>query len=673
MTAERLPVLLADGPRLRASAARPLLDAAGFLSRPFRGERQGPALILVDPERHDARALLEAPEAESQLRAVALPEDSRLLQRCLDQAAQGLGQPDLAQAAQITAIVSELSGLADLNAVLRLVTVRARQLVDAEGATVFLVDYDQGELVVRAAEGGTGVQLVETRSSLGQGIAGSVVQSLRPLLVNAPAEDPRFDATNDRRTGFVTRNLAAVPIFWHGRLVGVLEAVNRNGGPFSEADLRALVTLAQHVGIAVNHTRAAEALVATAWAARQRSQDLETLVRERTDVLTRAKREWEQTFDAIAEPMAVMDGFVIRRANKAYARRAGLLINEVPGRTCYRLLGRTAPCPNCPLARTPPGTNGEVELHSGRLEAISGFALADGGTIAHYRDVTLERALEAKLRAVDRLAAVGQLAAGAAHEINNPVGFVSSNLVTLSSYLTDLAGVANRAALAGRLAAVGDLKGAAALFVSDEVDVDIEETVTEVMALVTESRSGLERVTNIVRALKELAKQEVQTAPERVSVSTLVDTVRRQLAPLHPKVRASWRHRTDVPVVCQPLHVERALAAVVKNALQAAQQGGGNVELSVEAMGSEVRVTVADDGPGIPDSIRMKVFEPFFTTRGVGGGVGLGLTAAYGIVARHGGRIELVPRQGGGTLAVIVFPAAANAPESALGLDESAA
>ena len=78
-------------------------------------------------------------------------------------------------------------------------------------------------------------------------------------------------------------------------------------------------------------------------------------------------------------------------------------------------------------------------------------------------------------------------------------------------------------------------------------------------------------------------------------------------------------------------------------------------------------MVIADDGPGISESTRARVFEPFFTTRGIGGGVGLGLTAAYGIVTRHGGRIELSPRHGGGTAVVIALPAAAR-DESALEL-----
>src|SRR6185312_2813385 len=100
MFPDRPPILLADGPRLRASATRPLLDAAGFLSRPFRGEKQGPALILVDPDRPDARTLL-APKEAAQLRPIAVPNDSRALVRALEQAALGLGQPELAQASHI--------------------------------------------------------------------------------------------------------------------------------------------------------------------------------------------------------------------------------------------------------------------------------------------------------------------------------------------------------------------------------------------------------------------------------------------------------------------------------------------------------------------------------------------------------------------------------------------
>lgn len=658
----RPPVLLADGPHLRASAVRPLLDAAGLFSRPYRGEDSGPALILVDPQRSDAAALLAQAPTEAQLRAVKLPSDSRLLVPALEAAALGLGQPEAAVLSQLAAVASELAGAANLDALLKQVAQRAQQLVEAEAGTVFLVDPDTGELVVRVAEGGAGAQMLDVRMPGNKGLVGWVVQSRLPVMVNSPRADLRFDSSHDDRTGFVTRNLAAVPIYWRGEIVGVVEVVNKRGGPFGDADLRALAALAPHVGIAINHTRSAEALRRISAQARQRTTDLESLVQQRTAVLARAKKEWEQTFDAISEPLAVLEGFTIRRANRAYARRARLPIADVVGKHCYALLGRKSPCPGCPLAATPPHSSGELQMRDGQRAVLTSFVLQDGATVVHYRDVTAERELEAKLRDADRLAAVGQLAAGAAHEINNPIGFLGSNLVSLQSYFEELAEAAGRAELAAELAASGKSKEALALLARARGSVPVGELAEDATGLIAESQSGLKRVADIVKALKALAKQELSTGAAAVALTTSLELAVRQLSAEHPRVKVAWLSRDPVPVCGNPLQLQQALQAVLKNALQAAEAGGRSVSLSVERIGEEARATIADDGPGIPPHQLARVFEPFFTTRGIGGGVGLGLTAAYGIVTRHGGRIELLPREGGGTSAVISLPRLAEVP-----------
>jgi signal transduction histidine kinase len=450
-------------------------------------------------------------------------------------------------------------------------------------------------------------------------------------------------------------------VFFRGEVMGALEVVNRRSGPFSGDDLRALSALALQVGIALNHTRAAVSLRATALAARQRTQDLESEVAERTVVLERAKKEWEQTFDAISEPVAVLDGFVVRRANKSYARRARLPITHVTGRTCYQLVGRSEPCAGCPLiARRRTGA-AELEVVEGRRHTVATYAISDGGTVVHYRDVTESRALEVKLRDTDRLAAVGQLAAGAAHEINNPLGFVSSNLSSLDGFFEDLAGLAGRLALAAQLAGTGKGKEAVAMLArmhAQGEQTDIAAVVEDASGLIAESQAGLRRVADIVRALKELAKQELQGNSEPVSLATALELALRALGPEYPGVKARMGARDEGLVRGQPLQLQQALQAVLKNALQAAQAGGGVVDLSTDLLGAEVRLTIADDGPGIDPAIRARVFEPFFTTRGIGGGVGLGLTAAYGIITRHGGRIELGPRAGGGTVATLCLPSA---------------
>src|SRR5262249_56292469 len=116
------------------------------------------------------------------------------------------------------------------------------------------------------------------------------------------------------------------------------------------------------------------------------------------------RREWERPFDATREPIALQDGFVIRRANMAYAEAAGVPITQVPGKTCHQLLaGRVAPCVGCPLATGAAELSAEISLPRGRSMRFSGFRTDAETVVVHYRDMPSHRPLEARLPANQRL------------------------------------------------------------------------------------------------------------------------------------------------------------------------------------------------------------------------------------------------------------------------------
>lgn len=523
---------------------------------------------------------------------------------------------------------------------------RTRELCEADGASLLLVDPTTGELCFDTVEGGAGGSIEQVRLARGKGVAGRVAVEARPRLVVNAWECPDFDRTVDLKTGFRTGSIVAAPLVLGGDVLGVLMAVrSAEKLPFSPAHLERLVHLAPHVAIAVHNVQITTALRNSQTEVLEANASLEAKVKERTTQISRAKAEWERTFDAIDEPIALLEGYTIRRTNQAYARRVGRPVKELPGQACYEVFaGRTSPCPACPLAK-PRGAalacELEIESRGGRASTFrfSGYWMSDDashrGVVVTYQDTTHARHLQERLRESERLAAVGQLASGAAHEINNPLGFVASNLRTLRGMIDELR--APTRALADAIAASKEGRTQELLELLGRVETPDLQTLEDGLEMVDESLDGARRVGDIVKGLRELSRLEIgkrEPANVNASVSRAVRSEFGESA-ANVVLELNAKRFADIP----PLQLDQVLGHVLKNARQAVSRHQ-HIKVSTSDAEGEVLVEVKDEGAGIrPEHLR-RVFEPFFTTRGVGKGIGLGLTAAYGIVKRVGGEIE---------------------------------
>ncbi len=498
-----------------------------------------------------------------------------------------------------------------------------RALCDADGASLLLLDGDTMELSFDRVEGPGAGRIEHVKIAAGRGVAGRVAREREPVLVVEARACPEFEPSVDELSGFAAGSIIAVPLVHRGQCLGVLEAVRGAAEePFDERYLKRLIDLAPHVVIAVRQAQVDERLRAAHTQLIAINAGLEEKVEQRTHMLSRAKREWERTFDAISDPIAVQDGFVIRRANLAWSRAVGVPITQVTGRRCHELIaGRPTPCPACPLlkGRGAHELAAEIDSH-GSTFRFSGFWLAhedatDTSVVVQYRDVTIQKQLEEKAREGERLIAVGQLADGAAHEINNPIGFVNANLQSLKGLLGEVvAGTANATDLS-----------------------DGQE-------MVAESLDGVRRVKEIVAGLREFSRLEVSSAePSNVNSS-----VSRLAARLPEAGRPVVTLDATTLAQIAPLQLDQALGHILKNAHQAVKPGQA-VRVRTSQSDTEVRIEIQDEGTGIsPENLR-RIFEPFFTTRGVGKGIGLGLTAAYGIIRRAGGDIEVASVLGQGS------------------------
>ncbi|HPR05699.1 MAG TPA: ATP-binding protein [Denitromonas sp.] len=254
----------------------------------------------------------------------------------------------------------------------------------------------------------------------------------------------------------------------------------------------------------------------------------------------------------------------------------------------------------------------------------------------------------------EKMASVGRLAAGVAHEINNPLGFATGNCDMLARDVTALMAMLSAYRAADPLIAA-QAPAIAADLAQQCVEADVAFLTDDIPELLSELRSGLERVRLIVADLRTFA--EVGSgATEPISLHEVV-TRALNLLPVQSLAHAQVQYQFAElpPLACRPGDVSRACVHLLSNALQAVAEGG---QLSIETgqTDGEQWVAIEDTGPGIPADIQAYVFDPFFTTRPVGEGVGLGLTQAWGIAEQHGGRIDMDSALGRGTRMTLFLP-----------------
>jgi two-component system, NtrC family, sensor kinase len=242
----------------------------------------------------------------------------------------------------------------------------------------------------------------------------------------------------------------------------------------------------------------------------------------------------------------------------------------------------------------------------------------------------------------EKMAAIGQLAAGVAHEINNPIGFVNSNLGTLKTYvgrMLKLIDTYEKLGVQGDKSVLDVARG--------EADIDfLREDLPD---LLEESQGGLRRVTKIVQDLKDFShvdQSEHQLADLNAAMESTLNVVWSEL-----KYKAEVvRELGDIPEVdCVPAQINQVFMNLLVNAAQAIEKTGRiTVRSGFEA--EQVWFEVADTGKGMAEEVKKRIFEPFYTTKPIGKGTGLGLSISYDIIVKkHGGRIDVTSEPGFGT------------------------
>jgi PAS domain S-box-containing protein len=344
--------------------------------------------------------------------------------------------------------------------------------------------------------------------------------------------------------------------------------------------------------------------------------------------LKQAAEEWRTTFDSITEQVSIVDrDFRLTRVNRALSVAVKMKPDELIGRRCYEVVhGTAAPVPDCPHSRSlelkQPVTREFFEPNLGIYQEVSTSPVFDDGgevvaSVHIARDVSERKKMQQQLVIADRLASVGELAAGIAHELNNPL----TSVVGFSQLL---------------------LNGGA----TDEVKKDLEVVCQEAqraayvvknLLAFAQKHAPVKKPVDINEIIEKVL--DVRAYEQRVSNIKVVT----HLAPELPGVMADY------------FQLQQVFINIVINAeyFMIEAHNGGFLTVATESTGGTVRAAFTDDGPGIAEEAMEHLFDPFFTTKELGKGTGLGLSICHGIITEHGGRITADSKPGKGATFVV--------------------
>jgi PAS domain S-box-containing protein len=315
------------------------------------------------------------------------------------------------------------------------------------------------------------------------------------------------------------------------------------------------------------------------------------------------------------------------------------------------LVGRTVEL----IGRRKNGEEFPLELSLSAIDRDEDFQF-----IGSIRDQTERQRMRAMLAQSEKLASIGLLSAGVAHEINNPLAYVGNNVAVLERDVGSLLEmIALYESTTPELAAIATETLARIHALAEEFDWKyVRENLPRML---NRTRDGVQRVANIVSNLRGLAR----TAPPKMELAEIPDMVESALEMVRGRLRRNHielvvDHGPVPAIVCVPAQISQVILNLLINATQAIESlgrtEGGQIRFTTWVEESDAVLAVFDNGCGIDAESLPRLFDPFFTTKDVGEGTGLGLSICHGIVTGHGGRIEVQSQSGGGTTFRILLP-----------------
>lgn len=366
-----------------------------------------------------------------------------------------------------------------------------------------------------------------------------------------------------------------------------------------------------------------------------------------TDECHRSQQKLRTFFRAITDTIIVIDAdYNIILANKDEIGDSG---------KCYaKLFQHTEPCPGCPARDTfaTTGNCAQEREHDGKILSIRTYPIFDKDknvdrVLEVCGDITNQKKMEDQLLQSSKLASLGKLVAGVAHEINNPNTFILGNLQIFNEALPDIFPI-----LEEHYATHPELRIARLKYPDFRENISI---------LVQDMLTGANRTKKIVEDLKNFAKKDDGVQKELVDINAII-TNNLTLTQKHIKKFARLEVSLSEalpPVYGNPTKLEQVLLNLIMNASEAINHSEGSIHISTSynPIAQQIEMCIRDNGCGMSDDTIKNIFDPFFTTKRSSGGTGLGLSITYGIIKDHDGTIDVQSKPGEGTSFIIRLPA----------------
>lgn len=497
-----------------------------------------------------------------------------------------------------------------------------REVLKCEAVSFVFADHVRDEILVKKTLAAESDWIYQVGIKPGDGLLGECLKTGQTLLSNSPLEEAKYVEGIDSASGQALKSLAATPLLSEGEIVGVLAVMNKQNGSFSQDD----VALLNEISFLVVNPLVSLRTI-------QQLQVINAHLEASRWELIRSRNTLRSLIDNLPVSLYIIDRmYRLAAVNSTRSKRVNGHPHSLVGKVCFEALYfREEPCPNCLVAETffkKKSTNRTDRFWQEGSDTqewdIGSYPIFDEtGSVIQVilveEDVTERHRMESILAQSEKMAAVGQLAAGIAHEINNPLTVILANAQILQRELPDekdwkeLADFIHRAGTRA-LNSVRNLLNFARKEPLDFEPIDINET--------------------IERALEMLKHEVIQRS-----------------------VELAFEPGKNLPVILASANnLQSVWLNLIMNAIDSTESSKGQIRVKSMLLGNEVRISINDNGHGIPPESLTRIFEPFYTTKGPSRGTGLGLSICHRIIKQHGGHILVDSEIGKGTTFTVVIP-----------------